>query len=608
MEKEFLNDLVGNLLPQYDMYKDSIRELEDLDHLVESIQKTQGLHKELINMKLTTEAMKLDEVLESTYSKLREMLHQNTEASRPIAEDFEMWILQFEEEVRSVVPDAFPVPPAPSAASRLIPSSIQRTSRRLSNKVVRAMTKNTKYHDFLSMTRGQRHRYTNRITFIFLAWALAVIGMITSIAFLTRDFVLAQENLAIQVDRLPASPKTLPAITVCSDLQNVPPFEDFPNEEYPGLPMFSVTSYYSGNRSVDHPGIHLTYPKTLSNITSSPVESVVVSDETVDCRQKGFHVEREMKALKAIGQAGSFGGMSNSNGNCLHCFRIGVKIEEKLAPYHMNTSAALFSPAVQITVSKSRMYGICQSYFVRHSTFIEQLIASELFLHAKGLEQKKILDFNGHDYSVLKRRLSLDSVPKRADFYCNVYFFSGFYYPSLTDAQISYKYTGLPEVWTKTGAGPYYTGYMWETSDLMQVGPNSEILDRDSYAFGGIRLFAEDPDTVNKSKPVSPQTQFTLLDRFSVSTMITIRKVLVLGEVKYEVRSKVDDLVGYGDMMIDRFHLGFDFDLFELERVYTYSTMTWSEYITDVFEYIGLFTGVCIFTLIVAPANRAKVD
>lgn len=604
-EEEFLRDLVRNFLPRFDLYEERIKELEDFDHFIDSLQKAQGLREQMHKDRLTRNAMELEEVLESAYSKLQAVLSQSKENNDSFVEDFELWILQLEEEVRTIIPDAFPVPPEPSAVSKFIPSAIQRTSRRLSSKLVRAMTENT-YHDFWSLTGGQRRHYSNRILFILLAWALAVVGMFTSIAFLTRDFALAQENLSIQVDRLPTSPKELPAITICSDLQDVPSFENFPSEEYPGLPLFSVSLYQRGNRSVDLPKAFLKYPKTLSNDLNSPIEPVVVSDKSRDCNSKGFHITREMEALKIIGQAGSFGAVGNSKLTCLSCFRIGVKIKETLVPYHLNTTAAMSLPPVQVTIAKSRLFGFCQSYYIRRSTFIEQVLATELFLHAKDLEQRKILDFNGQDYSVLKRRLAQDNVPKRADFYCNVYFFSGFFYPSENKAQISYKYTGLPEVWTKTGAGPYYTGYVWETTEPMQVGPSSKILNRDSYAFGGIRLYVEDPDTVNNSRPISPQTQFTLLDRFSESTLITIKKMLVLGQVKYDVQSKITEVAVFQDKPVDLFHLGFDFDLFELERVYTYSTMTWSEYLTDVFEYIGLFTGVCIFTLIVAPANRAK--
>lgn len=607
-EEEFFRDILKNFLPHYDVYRENMEDLKEFDHLLNSLQEAQDIREQMRARKSNKKVMELDEILQAAYSRLQDVLNKNKETCETITEDFELWILRLEEEIRTIVPDAFPIPPAPSVVSKLIPETIQRTSRRVSSKLVRAMTKNTKYHDFMSMTRGQRRRYGNRILFILLAWALAVIGMFISIAFLTRDFALAHENLSVQVDRLPKSPKTLPAITICSDLQGVPSFENFPSEKYPGLPLFSVSLYHRGNRSVGLPKTLLTYPKTLSNDTGSPIESVVVSEESTSCRSEGFHIAREMDTLKTIGQAGSFGAVGNSESNCLHCFRVGVKIKETLVPYHPNTTAALMSPAVHVTISKSRLFGFCQSYYIRNSAYVEQLLATELFLHAKHLERKKILDFNGQDHSVLKRRLWLDNVPKRADFYCNVYFFSGYFYPTVSDAQISYKYTGLPEIWTKTGAGPYYTGYMWETDDPMQVGPDAKILSRDSYAFGGIRLFVEDPDRVNTSRPVSPKTQITLLDRSSASTVTMIRKVFLLDRVQYNVQSKIIDFSVFADRTVDLFHLGFDFDMFDLERVYTYSTMAWSEYLTDVFEYIGLFTGVCIFTLIVAPANRAKGD
>lgn len=607
MNSSFLKDIVEALLPQYDVYKENIKELDEFEHMIISIQKVQSFRGKMDQYDLHKVRL-LDEILETACTKLENVLRTNSDVSASLNEDFELWALQFEDEVRAIDQSIFPCRAPPPTASRYIPPVIQRTSKHLSSTLIRAMTRNTKYHDYLSLGKGQRHRYSKRILIIFLAWTLALIGMIVSIGLLTKDFIIAQVNLSVQVDRSPASPMKLPAITICSDLWNIPSFEDYPTDNYPGLPLFAVSMYSRGNRSIQLPKAHLMFPETLPGSSDSPVEPVVVSDGVMNCDLKGFNVERELNSLKAIGQGVSFNAIGNSKAGCLHCFRVGLKHKELLAPYHSDTSAAQFSPAVHVAMSKSRMFGYCQSYYIRRSTFVEQLFASELFLHARKLEEKGILDFNGQDYSVLKRRLSLDSVPTRADFYCNVYFFSGYFYPSLDNAHISYQYTGLPDVWTKSGKGPYYTGYTWEVNEPMQVGPNLETLTKDTYTFGGIRMYAEDPDGVNLSYPVSPHTEFTLLDRFSISTMITFKKMLVLDRVEYNVREKINEVIGYEDKLVDWYHLGFDFELFELERVYTYSTMTWSEYITDVFEFIGLFTGICIFTLIVAPANRAKED
>lgn len=605
----YLRCVVDNLLPDYGSYKDNMKDIDDFSNFVVDIQKTQQLRQKKLKDGKPGEVARIDSILERTFSKLVEALNDSRDISMPVGVDVELWAMQLQEKVRSIDPHVFPVTRPASRASRYIPPVIQRTSKRLSDKAVRAMLKNTKYHDFSFTTMGKSSsHHCNRILFIVFAWAIALMGTIISVGFLTNDFIQAQKNLAIQVDRSPATPMMLPAITICSNQGGIPTFGEYPTEQYPGLPLFTVKVYSRGNRSVGLPAQVISYPFAQPFQRNSPVEDAIVSENSMSCNEFGFDVQREMSSLQSTGSGVSLAGLSDSTAGCQYCYRIGVRQQEVLKPHGSDLSAAMFTPDIRMAVSKTRLYDFCWSNNLQRSFYPEQVLASELYAYAAELEQRGILDFNGREYAVLQKTLKSQGVSDHVNFYCNTYFFSGFFYPSLDGANISYRFTGGSKVWTPTGTGPYYSTYSWNRNASLVIGPNREVLERDTYSFGGIRLYVQDPEGMNKSEHVSPRTRFAVLDRSMVSTMYTFKKRLLLGQVKYEVREKVNHNFRSAINLVDTFHLEFDFELFELERIYTYSTMTWSEYVTDVLEYVGLFTGVCIFTLIVAPANQGQIQ
>lgn len=599
--------LVANLQPAHRAFKGRLRELDDLAYLIERIKKVQRTIE--AKEKVDDDVQLLSTELNGVLRALSEVMNENKNVEYPFVHDFREMARDFESAIRAIDDEIFPIETEIARSSRYIPPVIQRTSRRLSKKVIKAMTSGTKYRDYISMASWQRRKYSYRIMCIALAWGLALSGMVLSIAFLTGEFANAQKNLALQVVRTPEVPMQLPAITICSDDHGIPPFTEYPTPEFPGLPLFTISLYLRTNRSLKAPEHYTVLPNTLPQAENSPIESVLVSSGKKFCTKPGFNVNREMNSLLAVSTTGSFTDHGRSSSSCQYCLRIGHIQRELLQPIAREQTAAMFKPAVQILVSKSRMYGICQSSYQFGNLLIDQLIASELLRYAPELEQRGILDFNGQNYSVLSKLLRQYGIAKYADFYCNTYFFSGFFYPSLDNANISYRFTGeLPNVWEKVGTGPYFSVYRWDPSHPTIVGPSKEALWRDIYTLGGIRLYAEDADALNSSNPVAPRTEFAVLDRLKGSAVFTFKKMSVLERIEYKVKKTVTHVSEFSVKLVDIFHLGFDFEIFEMEHVYSYSTMTWSEFVTDIFEFIGLFTGICIFTLIVAPANRIKQE
>lgn len=439
-----------------------------------------------------------------------------------------------------------------------------------------------------------------------VAWAFAVIGMMITIGFLTGDFWIAQKNVAIQIERSAATPLELPAVTICGDLPNVPSFFDYPTKDYPGLPLFGVSTYVRTNRSTQSSRSDIRFPNTLPTAKDSPLENVVVAQDGARFKDapQGFDVNREMHSLNDIRSSGSFEAFGENGFQGFYCFRIGKKKREVLYPFGTNRTEGLLQPSVQIRLFKSRLFGACRAKYFQRDPVIYKAFAGELYRFADGLQEQGILDFNGHDSSVLNKTFyELASIDYRIDFYCNAYFFSGFFYPSIDNASISYRYNpDHPDLWEKTGDGPYYSAYSWEANAPLLVGPDVRALERDTYTLNAIQLFAEEAAVANDSGIVSPETGMAILDMTSTS-IYTFQKVNVRGKNEYRVKEGLSHSPRLSFRVVDLFQVNLDFSTFETERILTAPTMSWPEFLTDVFEFVGLFTGICIFTLIVAPAH-----
>lgn len=574
-------------------YRDACEELDGCERLVKVLSKLRGLRS--LKHGMSEDVNDLDEVLGGNFVSLRDVLVEYHGKMEDSGKDFDEWADDVKRQVESL-------------DELFICFDSEEEIKGNDERVRRARRKERRNGLFLGNWRtGQ---YKKRVIFLTFAWFVALAGLIVTIGYLTKDFIEAQRNLAVQLERSPPKPQRLPAITFCSNRWDVPMFSDYPTREYPGLPLFGVSLYIGGNRSSNVEPIW--HPATLPDAADSPVEAVTVSANSKVCLNapKGFDVERERQALYAVGGGASLIGRSTKFDNCVHCLRIGVKRPEILPPNRKyNESNEVFTPAVQVSIFNSRMYDLCQVEYMRRDRVVDKLFSDEIFLFAKELEDRGILDFNNNSYSVLKVT-GLDFGSTRfADFYCNVYFFSGFFYPSLDKADISYRYNASNQHrWEKTGRGPYYSAFSWNEGDPLTVGPNITAVKRDIYVLGALRLYVEDADNVNLSSTVKPETGFALLSHAVSGSTFTFKKVVEKTQsVQYEVKEALVPSTKATLQAVDIHHIGFDFNTFEEEEIFTYPTMTWPEFITDVFEFIGLFTGVCIFTLIAGSANRVAV-
>lgn len=604
MREDFFKKIMLNLEPYNQTYKLNMNELQHLSILIQMIQLVQHGRQELERKEAVDQ---IDKVLDEILVEMSDIMEENKNIDSTFDLNFHRMGYVFQENIRVIDPKLLPPMIDFSRPSLYIVPLLQQSKKRINTKLLKAMTKGTKCEEEFDRFSRLRRRRKGHLYYVALAWLIALFGTFFALMYLTRDYITAQRNMAVKVVQLSSSPLKLPAITICPNFDSIPSFADFPTAEYPGLPLWAITLYKRENRGEGGSATNLSYPQTLPDALNSPVESVIVGNNISLCSLKGFDVKREQKAKFATGHTASLDAAMASGQTCSHCFRIGHKEPEILHPFDESLSSA-FSPAVQIRVSKPKLYGICEAENFRSNPTLLNLLQEELIGHAGGLEKRGILNFNGSNYSVLSgaRRFTTDGQRNMVEMYCNVYFFSGFFYPNLDGANISYSYTGVtPLHWQPVGTGPYFSPYTWPTGGGLISKPNRQVIETDSFVIGGLRLYVEDGYADNLSKLVPPQNNFAILDRFALSTVFEFQKRVINEQVRYQVKkSPLLSQTYRNKHYSDSFNLGFDYQLFEVERFFSAPTMSASEFVTDVFEYVGLFTGICIFTLVVAPANR----
>lgn len=560
----------------------------------------------------------IDSLLNEKHAQLEDILNKNNEGDALDEFDFSTWVSAIESDVRAQDPlmlsfdsgSEDEADRARSNRSNWRDASSNRFDGAVPSKggstLLEVLMSNGKIRTRAADPLRSAERDDRFFCLTTVAWACAVIGMIVTIGFLSKDFYVAQRNIAIQIERSAPSPLELPAVTICGDTPNLPSFSNFPTDEHPGLPLFGITTYIRTNRTQSSFRKEIHFPDTLPDADKSPVEEVVLAhdSERVNQLRKGFDARREMKSLRDISNTGSFEDLSENRMQAFYCFRVGRKKRELLYPFDPRGGASLFNPSLQVTVFKSRLLGACRIRFLQRDMVLYRAFAAELYLFADRLQERGILDFNGHPKSVLnKTAYDLKIVNHPIDFYCNVYFFAGFFYPTLDNASISYRYNPeYPNLWEKTGRGPYYSAYTWNYSDPLLVGPDDRALEKDFYTLNSIRLFAEDPTEAHNNSIVSPDTGMSILDMASSSTY-SFKKMNVEGKNVYQMAQGLSQSSRLHFKVVDHYQVNMDFSTFETERILTLPTMSWPEFLTDVFEFVGLFTGICIFTLIVAPAH-----
>jgi hypothetical protein len=439
----------------------------------------------------------------------------------------------------------------------------------------------------------------------FCAWAFAVICMVLALGFLTKEFVKSQKNPAIRIKQVPSTELELPALSMCSSVEGLPSFHDYPKDGYPGHPLFAVSVLQNLH---DSDVATIRYPSTTS---SGFIEETYLGADVAKCKKDTsmmstsrarqalfrYSLERNISVIdvKTLDEA-----------PCLKCFRVGATRRQRVSADKPRSPVEM---PVTVSVSASRAFSACQIAVDTRPTVIYNFFPEQLISHTLELETRGIVSFP----KGLTQRGRVDAYSPSGqmdanaykEMYCSVYFFSGYFYPSEDAGKVSFEWSPESKTWKSIGSAKY-SPYTHERSAPYTFGPGSDTAHKDVYFGRGIEVHYEDPQmAVKQGAQVSPDSFASSLLGSSHTLAYLTRTHKSDGSIHFEADADeqlLDSLDVNGDRYI-RWNVGFDYRDFATTTISVQPTLSWPEFVTDVFEFVGLFTGVCIFSMIVAPSQ-----
>ncbi|CAN8065516.1 unnamed protein product [Agarophyton chilense] len=603
-KEEVVTSVSEKLILAEQEYNENNLELQCFRRVVNGLTKLGETRKE--KMRNGEDVSHQDEFLDENRRRLGHLLSNSKAEGGHYNVDFHAWATDIENDIRAQDPlmlsfdsadaDVFPK----TTSSRFLDEAQTISSK--GGALLNILKSNGKLSPKLGNQGSTKSVDQSFFWLTTIAWVFAVFGMMITIGFLAADFWYAQKHVAIHVERSKRQPQELPAITICNFASNIQSFSDYPTSEYPGLPIFGIQRFIRYNQSTASVVSDITYPGVLPGSPKTQIEDVIVANDESECDESsGLDVRREMTAMRSNTDLSVQNSLNGKT--CHHCLRLGYKRRLVLHP-PQNEADSIRHPAINLILYRTKLFAACQTEYHRRNIMIVSLFVDEIQKYAEELEGQGILDFNDEDK---EKAIGVDwyrvDSQKFFDFCCNVYFFSGFFYPSRDNADISYRFDhDTAERWMKTGSGPYYSAFTWSSDDPVISGPHRSVIEKDFYTFDALELYIEEAEGIKGSTTVSPHAKVAAFEATD-KTLYRLKKVLNQGKIEYKIIQSKSASQELALKAVDLYNVQFDFETFETETIITTPTMTWPEFVVDVFEFIGLFTGICIFTLIVAPAH-----
>lgn len=456
---------------------------------------------------------------------------------------------------------------------------------------------------------GSSQRRVNRVNnMTIVAWTFASLAMLVTIGFLTSDFVSSQKNPGIHIEQIPASQLELPAISFCNPIEGLPSFDNFPTAEYRGIPLFTIAQIQNEHSSPD--GVSLVYPNSTSQFSMGVIE------ETFEGRNKSkcladttkMSIERQRQGLFRghVEKTSALVGHDIDPDPCLKCFRIGAS---KRQVVHENFAREITPYPLSITLLVLNALDVCRTMNGRsiYGSVGRNLMRNEVIKHSSELEAREILvlspEYDGDIESAVNelRKLGATTLDR---ILCNVYFFAGFFYPSENEGQVQYTFRNVSTpTWTFTGSMEYSFS-TWDLEAPFAQSTDPERAAKDVFTLAGLELYFEDPNAAAGTELVSANSDAVYVNFGNDVSIAFDREDHKSGAAQYTHQASNSNSDVVHAARYSRINLEFGYRFLATNQIVLQPSMSWSEYVTDIFEFVGLFTGVCIFSLIVAPAQQ----
>ncbi|KAI0558731.1 hypothetical protein FGB62_189g034 [Gracilaria domingensis] len=430
------------------------------------------------------------------------------------------------------------------------------------------------------------------------AWLFAIIGLIVALGFLVTEFWYAQTNPAITSTVTRNEKLKVPVIHLCSQFPFLPAFDNL-TQEYAGQPLFGLRSYTNSEARES-----IAYPKTKELVYE---RSLLGNAEYCSQHMQYISKRNILEALR---------GETEPTQTCYSCLRVGRK-----KPISLNAELAKYRTLGAVTLETAISYDMeyCFDPSNTISGWLRANLRSSIEDHWDKLVEKKVITVidapsigyilnNGFDHLKADRSALLAA---EAAVYCNIYFFSGFFFPVEPGTEVRYGFDlSRADPWVRLTNDENFLETQTEVFNPFeeQVSNRAIVLDIVRNGKGtnvnaqviGVNLYVQDSDNDRAPKPHDlvgalreNHRDVLLLTREDDHKQAKHVRKLITGPLK--------QFVSLGRFA--RFNVSVDFATFDTAVVSRRPTTSLPEFLTDVFEYVGLFTGICAYTLIVGPAR-----
>lgn len=436
------------------------------------------------------------------------------------------------------------------------------------------------------------------------AWLIALTGLIVALVFVTKDFLDSRNQLASTAHYIDEDKIRLPSLWFCTLGTEMNPFGNFPTDKYKGQPLIWIDSIYGVNSSG-----RMLFPDT-HRAPQFDVISVNILGDPCDG-------PREMNPT-------IFSDENSRESSCFYCLSISRDPPIELAVHDDEDENEREGDEddtrvgrVGFRLSKHSFVTSCRTNAMGISRDMIKFFRGEIKKHHVELAERSILDFGRFDpsqsasdgylwpnYRWGYSNVTIDwAVLDVVDMFCNVYLFSGFFYPS-TAKNVRYRFNDHLLLWERSGTGPYSPANF---SRIQNKKGAASPLTSSSPNLGGeiyehMSVLASDSLHIltNESQIGRAETLTTLEPNHMAS--IRLRRSMIRGKESFQgtvLRATLD--VGDTRVLNYVYYVDISFGSSLTQVVSDQMTVSWPAFIADFFGLTSLFLDISVYTLIVSP-------
>lgn len=438
-----------------------------------------------------------------------------------------------------------------------------------------------------------------------IAWFTAITLMILAITFISIDFYQSKVNPALSSSLSVFDRLQLPVVWGCISYSFIPSFlnQRF-SREFVGTPTWVLRSYTNREN-----GEVLTYPWTHDQVA----EDVIIGPEGKCGDAMHYMSARNIRNGMR---------MNNNSTRCYSCYRVG-----NLKPVWVDYRSTLNRSDGALTLEFSMQVELefCLEQGAMWNSFMRESIRRQLVTHGRRLVDKGalvVLDPPGdyefaitHGFHAIQEELrNHGHALAIAEVYCNLYLFSGVFYPVRPSDQARFQFDNRlgAQAWTRLSDPgvylPIHSNYrIVEESDVNVSRYFSDMYNVSSIwqtinTKPSLMMYSlENRDNVTAQPGIM---DFSAVLKHDSNALLLYAKKIEQGSVSYASNyyegTMKKSLIVYPYRSSN---VSFDFASFNVQQNKKVFTTTPAEFLTDLFEYVGLFTGVCAYSLLVSPAR-----